>query len=208
MNQLLSAALPLATLAFVSSITPGPNNLMLMNSGARFGLLRTVPHLLGVSGGLAVLLLATYAGLGALLLQLPVLKAGLSLACALYLLWLAAKLMTAKTAATAATAVAVGPWSLGQAVMFQFLNPKCWGMALAGVALVASLPMAAPLQAALLVGVFSLLNLPCIALWALLGAKLARNLTGVRQFAFQLTMAALLLATAAGMVLPYVRGSM
>ena len=59
---LLAALAPLATFMFVSSITPGPNNLMLLASGIRFGFGRTVPHLLGITGGMLLLLLVFAAG--------------------------------------------------------------------------------------------------------------------------------------------------
>ena len=56
----------LAAFAFVSSITPGPNNLLLMSSGALFGWRRTVPHLAGIQLGFAVLMTAAVFGLGSL----------------------------------------------------------------------------------------------------------------------------------------------
>ena len=47
--------LPLAMFAFVSSVTPGPNNVMLTASGATFGYRRSVPHMLGICLGVVVM---------------------------------------------------------------------------------------------------------------------------------------------------------
>ncbi len=66
--------LPLATFIFVSSITPGPNNVMLTASGANFGYKRSVPHMLGITVGAAVMVLLVGAGLGALFEQVPQLE--------------------------------------------------------------------------------------------------------------------------------------
>src|SRR5438132_13336948 len=79
----------LALFAFVSSITPGPNNLLVMRSGARFGLAPTGPHVLGIEAGLTGLVILAYLGVGALLLALPSAFTVLRWACFAYLLWLA-----------------------------------------------------------------------------------------------------------------------
>ncbi len=81
---------PMALFTFVASITPGPNNLLLMRSGARFGVRRSVPHLLGVHIGFQALLLLSWLGVGALLLAVPAAFIVLRWACFAYLLWLAA----------------------------------------------------------------------------------------------------------------------
>lgn len=78
--------------AFVTSITPGPNNLMLLASGAHFGFRRTIPHVIGISLGMAALLLCMMAGLGTLFTQFPILQWVLKIVGAGYLLWLAWKI--------------------------------------------------------------------------------------------------------------------
>ena len=81
--------------AFASSITPGPNNIMLLASGANFGLRRTVPHMLGISGGHALMVALVGLGLLQLFLAIPWLKPALMIASAAYLLWLAWKIANA-----------------------------------------------------------------------------------------------------------------
>src|SRR3954470_718407 len=85
--------------AFVTSITPGPNNLMLLASGVNFGFTRTVPHMLGIGIGFLVLLLAVGFGLGAVLTAFPVLHTGLKIAGGIYLLYLAWKIAMSRSLA-------------------------------------------------------------------------------------------------------------
>ena len=81
--------LALLVFAFVTSITPGPNNFMLLASGVNFGFRRTVPHMLGIAFGFLSLLLGVGFGLGAVLASYPSLHTGLKIAGGLYLLYLA-----------------------------------------------------------------------------------------------------------------------
>lgn len=83
------AFLALLVFAFVTSITPGPNNLMLLASGVNFGFRRTVPHMLGIGAGFLSLLLAVGFGLGAVLAAYPQLHTALKIAGGAYLLYLA-----------------------------------------------------------------------------------------------------------------------
>ena len=131
--QLLAA---LAAVAFVSSITPGPNNAMLMASGANFGFGRTLPHLAGVAIGFAILLLAVGLGLGGLFTAFPFLHVVLKVVGAGYLLWLAWKIATAK--GVSGKAGGGRPITFLQAVGFQWVNPKGWSMALTAITVYSS----------------------------------------------------------------------
>ena len=82
----------LALFAFVTSVTPGPNNLMLLASGANFGFRRTVPHMFGIGGGFFCLLLAVGFGIGALLERFPPLHSALKVGGAIYMVYLAWKI--------------------------------------------------------------------------------------------------------------------
>ena len=84
----------LALFALVSSITPGPNNTMLLASGANFGLRRSAPHMMGVSIGFLVLLLSTGLGLGGLFVAYPPLHEALKIVGGAYMLYLAYKIAT------------------------------------------------------------------------------------------------------------------
>lgn len=76
----LEVFLSLLLFAFATSITPGPNNMMLLASGVNFGFRRTIPHMLGIGGGFLVLLLAAGLGLGAVLTAFPPLFVALKIA--------------------------------------------------------------------------------------------------------------------------------
>lgn len=183
----------LVAFAFATSVTPGPNNIMLMASGANFGLRRTVPHALGVSLGHAVMVAAVGLGLGAALQAAPGVERALEVAAVLYMLWLAWKLAQAAAPETkgGAKGGAGRPLTFLQAAAFQWVNPKAWAMALGAVSLYA--PGGAVGAVLGVAVVFALVNLPSVSLWAGLGTQLKRLLTSpARLRAFNWTMAALL----------------
>lgn len=188
----IHANLPaLLLFAFASSITPGPNNIMLMTSGANFGFRRTLPHFLGVDVGFGVLIASI--GLAGVLARAPKLLDGLKLVGAAYLLLLAWRI--ARAAAPQAGAARGQPMSFAQAVAFQWVNPKAWIGALTGI-----VTFSAPTQLVPSVlgvaAVMALVNLPCAALWAGCGTAL-RGWLGRpgRLTAFNLCMATLLVAS-------------
>jgi threonine/homoserine/homoserine lactone efflux protein len=179
----------LISFAFVTSVTPGPNNLMLLAAGANFGYRRTVPHMLGINLGFVSLVLAAGLGLAALLIALPAAKTALKIAACLYMLWLAWKI--AHAAAPGTGQVPGQPMTLLQAAAFQWVNPKAWAMALGAV--VAYAGDGGPMAIAAVALVFCLVNLPSISLWVLAGEAMRRLLTNPNRLAvFNWTMAALL----------------
>jgi threonine/homoserine/homoserine lactone efflux protein len=171
----MQSLLPLALFAFVSSITPGPNNIMLTSSGIRFGFVRSIPHMLGITVGFGVMLGLCALGIGSLILAMPTLHVALKAAGSAYLLWLAWQLR--HIAFRQNLAIDQQPMRFWGAAVFQFVNPKAWVMAVTGVA--AFLPPVQPVgwAIALFCLVFCAINLPCITVWAGTGAALRRYLT-------------------------------
>jgi threonine/homoserine/homoserine lactone efflux protein len=191
--ELLTA---LAAFAFVSSITPGPNNLMLMASGANFGFRRTLPHMLGVSLGFTVMIVLVGAGLAGLFELYPLAHAILKYASCAYLLYLAWKIATsAPPSAEVEAAARPMPMTFIAAALFQWVNPKAWTMALTAVSAY-TLP-AEPVTSLLLVAaMFGAINLPSVGSWTLMGVQLSRLLGDPRkQRLFNITMALILVAT-------------
>lgn len=188
--ELLAA---LALFAFVSSITPGPNNTMLMASGANFGFRASIPHLLGVSGGFFVLVVAVGLGLGGLFSAYPELHDILSAAGGLYLLWLAWKIATSK--GTATSGGSGRPQTFLQAAAFQWVNPKAWAMALGAVTAYA--PREHYVANILAVSlIFVAINLPCVMSWTGFGVGLRRFLDKPAVLrGFNIVMALLLVAS-------------
>ena len=183
----------LATFAFVASITPGPNNVMLWASGLNYGFRRTVPHLAGVSIGFVSLLLASALGVGAAFQSQPWLSPTLRVVGSTYLLYLAWRIATAGRTEAAEIS---RPLSFVEAAAFQYVNPKAWVM---GVTAAGSfIPTDAPLAgSALLLGlVFWLVNLPCIASWAVGGTVMGGMLSDdTRRRQVNIALGLLLVAT-------------
>lgn len=182
----------LATFCFVSSITPGPNNLMLMASGANFGFRRTVPHMLGVGLGFTAMVVLVGVGLVQVFDAYPISHTILQVASVAYLLFLAWKIATAappKDATRTGT-----PITFVQAALFQWVNPKAWAMALTAVTIYA--PSQSLAAIALVAVIFGAINLPSVSTWTLLGQQMRRLLTNrPRLRAFNITMALGLVAS-------------
>jgi threonine/homoserine/homoserine lactone efflux protein len=168
---------PVMLFAFSMSATPGPNNMMLTASGALYGFRRTLPHMLGISIGVMVLMAAVAMGLSAVFQQWPVLQQGLKVVGSLYLLWLAWKIASAPPPDRGGIdADGSGPLTFWQAAAFQFANPKAWVMAISGIASFTLSGDAFMVSVTVVIGVMGLVNLPSIALWAGFGVALGRRL--------------------------------
>ncbi len=193
----------LALFTFTTSITPGPNNLMLTVTGAQFGLRATVPAMAGILAGMGVLIGLTGAGVATLLLTAPGLAPALRALGLGYLLWLAWKLCA--PGARLDSREIRRPLTATEAILFQFANPKAWMMAVtaASTFLPGLLPATSGDQTTATLAValcFVLIGGPCIACWAILGAALKCWLRqGTRLRRFNAVMGLLLAATALGM---------
>ncbi len=181
--------------AFASSITPGPNNMMVMASGANFGLRRTLPHWAGVAVGFFGLLLACGLGLGGLFTAYPVLHEILKWAGAVYLVYLAFKIATTRSLSTAKNGAAAKPITFMAAVAFQLVNVKAWAMALG--ATTTYIPVQNYLGNLLVAAmVFLAVNIPCVGMWLTSGVVLKRYLERpVVLRAFNIIMAIMLLTS-------------
>ena len=180
----------LAIFALVSSITPGPNNIMLMNSGANFGFKRTIPHALGVSIGFTVMVALVGIGIMQLFDAWPLSYQILKVLSVVYLLYLASKIAMSDAAEKSAKGKSK-PFTFTQAAMFQWVNPKAWTMALTAISVYAP---SKNLTAVLFVAItFGLVNLPCISGWVALGEKMQIFLNNKQRLKiFNIVMASLL----------------
>ena len=186
----LEVLLALVVFAFVTSITPGPNNLMLLASGVNFGFRRTIPHMLGIAAGFFTLLLAVGFGLGVLLESSPWFYIALKTAGGAYLVYLAWRIAFARALGEAKAGAR--PLSFAGAALFQWVNPKAWVMALAAMAAYTSAEHYA--WSILVVGiVFAAVNLPSVSAWAGFGTVLRSWLSDPRRLkVFNLAMGVLL----------------
>ena len=183
----------LAGFAFVTSVTPGPNNVMLLASGLNFGFRRTVPHMLGIALGHALMVALVGLGLAAALLGWAAGRRVLQAGAVAYVLWLAWRIATAAPPDAAGQGARGRPFNFVQAAAFQWVNPKAWMMALGAVALYAPGGEVAAVLA--VAGVFAAINLPSVAVWAAAGVGLRRLLGRPRLIrAINVGMAVLLVA--------------
>ncbi len=189
----MTQLLPMMMYCFVMSITPGPNNLMLTASGANFGYRLTLPQVLGCIAGNVALTLIACNGLGRLFMAIPAAQVALRTGGALYLVWLAWRLVQSRLG----DAQALRPLTFAEGVMFQAFNPKSWirAITLASVFMPAG---ADPLTAGLAISLIgAAIGFPCISMWALFGVAMRGVLSDPRrQRVFNLAMAAALFVLA------------
>ena len=190
---MLTDLFPLMTYCFVMSSTPGPNNVLLANSGALFGYRRALPQILGTNSGMAVQTFGTCLGLGSLFVAFPVLHQILQVAGALYLVYLAWKL----SASSLGDAKRAQPLTFVQAVLFQSVNPKSWVKSITLASVFMPVGMSAPMGALLVAAVGMVIGFPSSSMWTLFGVAIRRLLTDPRkQRIFNLTMGAMLVVLA------------
>jgi threonine/homoserine/homoserine lactone efflux protein len=190
MSPLLIAYVVFAAVMF---FTPGPNNIMLLSSGLTYGFRRTLPHVAGITIGVAFMIAAVGLGLGSVFVAWPVLQAILKYAGIAYLLYLAAAIAT--SGAVSAQDNRRGPMTFWGAAIFQWINVKGWVMVIGSItayAAIASFPWNIVIQVALCL----LLGVLACSAWALFGSALRPLLTSPRAVrAFNIVMALLLLAS-------------
>lgn len=170
---------------------------MLMASGANFGFVRTIPHMLGIGIGFTVMVALVGIGLMQVFDAVPVAHTVLKVFSVAYLLWLAWKIAHAaapESKGASDEAASGRPFSFVQAALFQWVNPKAWSMALTAIALYA--PDRSLLAVTLVAAVFGVVNLPSVSLWTVLGQQMRRWLNSpTRLNVFNWTMALLLVAS-------------
>lgn len=188
----LEQILAFSVFAFVTSITPGPNNIMLTATGANVGIRRGIPHMLGVALGFALMIFLVAAGVGSALTQSPTAMRVLRVVGVVVLLWLAYRIATAGRAKGGARERPIG---FGEAVAFQWVNPKAWLICASAVGSFLQAGAALP-QAGLFAAVFVVIGTPCMLVWLVFGAVMQRLLRTERALRlFNVAMGVLLAAT-------------
>ena len=180
--------------ALVMYLTPGPNNVMLLSSGLTYGFRRTLPHIAGITFGMAFMIAAVGLGLGTIFIAYPLLQTILKYAGAAYLIYLAVVIAMSGMAPSAQDN-ARGPMTFWGAAVFQWINVKGWVMVIGTItayAGIASFPWNIGIQVLLSL----LLGTVSTSAWAISGSSLRSLMTSPRAVrAFNIVMAALLLAS-------------
>jgi len=108
---------------FVMYVTPGPNNAMVLTSGLKFGFLKSIPHISGITIGHVIQLVLVCFGLGKIFLVFPLLQSILKIICAVYLLYLGYKIIGSFNKIQENDS---RPLKFHEAALFQIVNPKAW----------------------------------------------------------------------------------
>jgi len=195
---MMSLYLSMAAFALAASISPGPVNLVSLSAGARYGLRVAMRHVAGATLGFTLLLVLIGLGLHQLLVLLPWLTAAIQWAGVAFLLYLAWRLAVDNGALHSAEGRVVASFTGG--ALMQWLNPKAWLAAIAGMGAFAADGDAGRVwQFAAIYCVVCYLSLAC---WAIAGSCLQPYLqVPQRVRVFNRVLAGLLVASAGYLVL-------
>lgn len=171
--------------------TPGPNNVMVLASGANFGFRRSQPHIWGINIGFSLMMFIMALGLGTLFLAAPRLQLALKLVGITYMLWLAFKIAT--TSSMGDAGVEGKPLTFLQAAAFQWVNVKAWMMILGAISIYSPVGYG-PIETALYLSLVMLVaGSPPTHVWAAFGVAIRRFLHNPKALkAFNIAMALLL----------------
>ena len=185
---------------FVMYVTPGPNNSILTASGIKFGFIRSVPNIIGISSGHGIQLALVCFGLGSLFLQFPILLEILKYIGACYLLYLAWKMFGSLNILI--TDEKSSPLKYYEAILFQFVNPKAWVICITAVSLFYPEKENLIIGTLFLVIMSTIINLPSISMWAFGGSVIRHYLSNEKlKKIIEWLLAILLFGTAISIVL-------
>lgn len=167
------------------SVTPGPNNLMMMSSSIVFGVKRTLPHWIGVNIGFNLMLVAAVFGLGELVQRFPWMLTVIKVAGSLWLAWMAwqflrAALFPVPSGTSENRSEGSRPLHWYEAALFQWVNPKAILMTVSAAGVYYGLADAIWSRAAIMAGTFAVLGPPCGMAWILAGGVLRRFMSDPR----------------------------
>lgn len=185
---------PLALFAAAMCLTPGPNVVMVTASAVNFGFRRAIPHILGITIGFAFLILAAGFGLAGLLKAEPRLHLVLKYAGATYLLYLSWRI--AQSDASGDHASRTKPISFTEAMLFQWINPKGWVIAIGALAAYTTAEGDGMWKTMVITCVLAAACLLSAVLWAGFGAGVRRLLASPRiRIVFNWSMSGLLVVS-------------
>lgn len=164
---------PLVGFIFISTITPGPNNVLLAASGIRFGVRRTIPHIVGIHMGMYSLSVLCGLGLGQLIVSVPEVLTAMKIFATGYLAYLAWKILGFQLQGESEVS---RPMNIAEAWLFQFSNPKAWMMVTTGLSIALAINQDMIVAVVALCLGFVTLGTVCNLTWVYLGASVSRFL--------------------------------
>jgi len=178
--------------AFATAMTPGPNNFMLLSSGLTFGYKRTLAHIIGVMVGFPIMIMAVGLGLGSVFTMYPIMYDVLKVVGILYLLWMAWKVATSSSSMGTSDEVKK-PFTLLQAMLFQWVNPKAWVMVITAIGSFITVKEDAFLQVLFIAFTYLIIGMLSTNFWALGGVYLHKFISNVQSIKiFNVLMAVLI----------------
>ncbi len=204
MNQIytLTMIISITSFALASTMTPGPNNIMLLSSGLTFGYKRTIPHALGINFGFPVMVICVGLGVGKLFEVFPFVYTVLKVVGISYLFWMAWHIANTK-GSPATQNKNDKPFTFFQAALFQWVNPKAWVVAITSTAAFITDHQIAFIQVMTIACIFFFCGILSTNSWSLGGVMLKKFIQNERFVKiFNITMAILIV----GSILPFVFG--
>ena len=163
--------------AFATSITPGPNNIMVFNAGINYGFCKTIPHILGICLGFPIMLICVGLGMGSFFEKYVMLHKLFKIGAALYLIFIAWKIAnTNNIRLSGCTNNKVGPISFWQASLFQWINPKAWIMAVVAVSTYTTIG-GNYYEIVRIAFIFIIVSFPCVSAWTIVGQYIRKFVT-------------------------------
>lgn len=196
----LTMILSIFSFALASTMTPGPNNIMLLSSGLTFGYKRTLPHALGINFGFPVMVVCVGLGVGKLFEIFPFLYGTLKVVGIIYMLWMAWHIANTKGSPNTGNKNDK-PFTFLQAALFQWINPKAWVMAITSTAAFITDHQIASIQVMIISSIYFLCAILSTNSWALGGVMLKRFIQNDRWVQIFNIMMAILIV---GSILPFV----
>lgn len=190
--------------AVTATVTPGPNNFMLMMSGNLFGWRATLPHMVGVIAGFSFMLVCAVYGLTALLQEMPWLTWGVRIVGTAWLAWLGVKFILAalrpaadNDAQAPSSKTAARPLRIYEAMVFQWANPKSLVVATSCASAFITLAPTPLERSIIIAGGFALAGLISTSTWTLAGSAISALLsTSQHAKTAQISMGVLMVLTA------------
>lgn len=186
----------LAIIIFAASttVTPGPNNIMIMTSGLNHGVKNSIPHLLGICFGFPAMVMMVGLGFSVVFEMYPLLHEVIKILGVAYLLYLA--WLIGSSSSSSLDAESAKPFSFTQAALFQWVNPKAWVMATGAVSAYTSIASDIFSQVIFIALAFFIVAFPCVGIWLVFGVGLKKYLNSPKhQKIFNLSMALLLVSS-------------
>jgi threonine/homoserine/homoserine lactone efflux protein len=163
---------PLILFVISASITPGPNNVMILSSGVNHGVRNSIPHFLGIVFGFTLMVFSLGMGFGVIFENYPIIHQLIKIIGIIYLLFLA--WMIASSSNTSLENSQAKPISFWQAVLFQWVNPKAWVMITGAIAAFTTLSGDLLSEVLIITFLFCIFVIPCVSVWLFFGVALRK----------------------------------